>query len=140
MQAVPLQTARPPFAIMALSTPFILALLAAVTIAGITVLLLRRLPARRRHAMRELLDSADALEARLRAARAEIEAVVGDEAEDSIRDAMREMLRQRLWLRDYGKTASFEQLAEVRLSIDVARVRIEQQLLQIERARAPLVR
>ena len=125
---------------MALSTSFILALLAAVTIAGITVLLLRRLPARRRHAMRELLDSADALEARLRAARAEIEAVVGDEAEDSIRDAMREMLRQRLWLRDYGKTASFEQLAEVRLSIDVARARIEQQLLQIERARAPLVR
>lgn len=125
---------------MALNTPFIVALLAAVTIAGIAVLLLRRMPARRRHAMRELLDSADALEARLRAARAEIEAVVGDEAEDSIRDAMREMLRQRLWLRDYGKTASFEQLAEVRLSIDVARVRIEQQLLQIERARAPLVR
>lgn len=125
---------------MALNTPFIVALLAAVTIAGIAVLLLRRLPARRRHAMRELLDSADALEARLRAARAEIEAVVGDEAEDPIRDAMREMLRQRLWLRDYGKTASFEQLAEVRLSIDVARVRIEQQLLQIERARAPLAR
>ena len=140
MQAVPRQTARPPFAFMALNTPFIVALLAAVTIAGIAVLLLRRLPARRRHAMRELLDSADALEARLRAARTEIEAVVGDEAEDPIRDAMREMLRQRLWLRDYGKTASFEQLAEVRLSIDVARVRIEQQLLQIERARAPLAR
>ena len=107
---------------------------------GIAALLLRRVPAKRRHAMRELLDSADALEARLRVARAEIEAVIGDEAEDPIRDAMREMLRQRLWLRDHGKSASFEQLTEVRLSIDAARARIEQQLLQIERARAPLVR
>lgn len=108
--------------------------------AGIAAALLRRVPAKRRHAMRELLDSADALEARLRAARAEIEAVIGDEAEDPIRDAMREMLRQRLWLRDHGKSASFEQLTEVRMSIDAARARIEQQLLQIERARAPLVR
>lgn len=117
-----------------------LTLLLATVVAGIAALLLRRLPARRRHAMRELLDSADALEARLRAARAEIEAVVGDEADDPIRDAMREMLRQRLWLRDHGKSASFEQLTEVRVSIDVARARIEQQLLQIERARAPLLR
>jgi hypothetical protein len=117
-----------------------LTLLVAIALAGIAALLLRRVPAKRRHAMRQLLDSADALEARLRAARAEIEAVVGDEAEDPIRDAMREMLRQRLWLRDYGKSASFEQLTEVRASIDVARARIEQQLLQIERARAPLAR
>lgn len=117
-----------------------LTLLAAVAAAGIAVLLLRRVPAKRRQAMRELLDSADALEARLRVARAEIEAVIGDEVEDPIRDAMREMLRQRLWLRDHGKSASVDQLTEVRVSIDVARARIEQQLLQIERARAPLVR
>ncbi len=117
-----------------------LTLIMAVALAGVAVLLLRREPAKRRHAMRQLLDSADALEARLRAARAEIEAVVGDEVEDPIRDAMREMLRQRLWLRDHGKSASFEQLTEVRLSIDAARTLIEQQLLQIERARAPLVR
>lgn len=123
-----------------LMTLLMLTLLAAVAAAGIAVLLLRRVPAKRRHAMRALLDSADALEARLRAARAEIEAVIGDEAEDPIRDAMREMLRQRLWLRDHGKSASFDQLNEVRVSIDVARARIEQQLLQIERARAPLVR
>lgn len=138
-RALPRQTAGPPFAPTALTTPFILTLLAAV-VAGISALLLRRGPAKRRHAMRELLDSADALEARLRAARAEIEAVVGEDAEDPIRDAMREMLRQRLWLRDHGKSASLEQLTEVRVSIDVARARIEQQLLQIERARAPLGR
>lgn len=137
---VPRQTARPPFAFTALTTPFILTLFVAAAIAGIAALLLNRAPARRRHAMREVLDSADALEARLRAARAEIEAVVGDDAEDPVRDAMREMLRQRLWLRDHGKAASFEQLTEVRVSIDAARVRIDQQLAQIERARAALAR
>jgi len=117
-----------------------LALLTAAAIATIVVLLLGRAPARRRHAMRGVLDSADALEARLRAARAEIEAVVGDDAEDPVRDAMREMLRQRLWLRDHGKAASVDQLTEVRLSIDAARVLIDQQLAQIKRARAPLAR
>lgn len=88
--------------------------------------------------MRELLDAADALEARLRIARAEIAAVAGDHVEDPVRDAMREMLRQRLWLRDHGKGASLVQLIEVRASIDDARTRIEQQLSLIERARAPL--
>lgn len=125
---------------MALTITFILTLLAALAIAGVIAFLLRRAPAKRRRAMREVLDSADALEARLRAARAEIAAVVGDDIEDPVRDAMREMLRQRLWLRDHGKAASFEQLTEVRVTIDAARARIEQQLAQIERARAPLVR
>ena len=139
-RALSRQTAGPSFAPTALNTPFILVVLVAVATGAIVVLALRRAPARRRVAMRELLDSADALEARLRAARAEIEAVIGEDAEDPIRDAMREMLRQRLWLRDHGKAASVEQLTEVRVSIDIARARIEQQLLQIERARAPLVR
>lgn len=137
-RAVARQTAGPTLALTALTTPFILTLLVAIAIAGVAALLLRRAPARRRRAMLEVLDSADALEARLRAARAEIEAVVGDEAEDPVRDAMREMLRQRLWLRDHGKSASFEQLTEVRMTIDAARTRIEQQLAQIKRARAAL--
>ena len=124
----------------ALTTSFILTLLVAIAVVGGAALLLRRGPAERRRAMRGVLDSADALEARLRAARAEIEAVVGDDVEDPVRDAMREMLRQRLWLRDYGKAASVAQLIEVRISIDVARTRIEQQLAKIERARALLAR
>lgn len=124
---------------MVLTTPFLLTLLVAAVVVSAAALLLRRVPAKRRRAMRELLDSADALEARLRAARVEIAAVVGDDA-DPVRDAMREMLRQRLWLRDHGKSASFEQLTEVRVSIDAARTRIEQQLTQIQRARSPLAR
>lgn len=92
---------------------------------------------RRERAVRELLDAADILEARLRTARAEIEAVAGDDA-DPVRVAMREMLRQRLWLQQHGATASLAELDKVRASFDAARQRLDQQLAQIERARAPL--
>lgn len=98
----------------------------------------RRRGSRRQRAMRQLLDSADALEARLRLARSEIEAVAGDHIEDPVQDAMREMLRQRLWLREHGEQAQIDELQQVRASIDEARTRIEQQLLRIERARAPV--
>jgi hypothetical protein len=117
---------------------FIWILVAAGIVTLLAVLIRRRGPDRRARAMRELLDAADALESRLRVARAEIEAVAGEQGTDPVGDAMREMLRQRLWLRDYGRAASLAQLAEVRASIDDARSRIEAQLAQIERARAPL--
>ncbi|KRA20188.1 MULTISPECIES: hypothetical protein [unclassified Lysobacter] len=119
-------------------TTTLILLLAALAAAAVVAFGLRRGSGRHQRAVRELLDAADALEARLRTARAEIEAVAGDLTLDPVGDAMREMLRQRLWLRDHGNSASPEQLAEVRASIDAARGRIEQQLSQIERARAPL--
>lgn len=122
-----------------ISSPTILILIAAALAAtGAWLMLRRRRPTRRQRVVSDLLDAADALESRLRLARAEIEAVTGDEGADPVGDAMREMLRQRLWLRDHGRTASLDQLAEVRESIDVARRRIEQQLSRIERARAPM--
>ncbi len=97
-----------------------------------------RRPNRRERALRSVLDAADALESRLRLARAEIEAVTGGEGNDPVGEAMREMLRQRLWLRDHGSGASLAQLDEVRSSIDAARDRIDQQLSRIAQARAPL--
>ena len=119
------------------SPPLTLALL--LTVAALAAVALALAwgfgPGRRQRAMRELLDAADALEARLRTARAEIEAVAGDEGRDPVGEAMREMLRQRLWLRDHGRSASLNQLGEVRSSIDQARARIEQLLNQIEQAR-----
>lgn len=93
---------------------------------------------RHQQAMKAVLDAADAFEARLRTARREIEAVAGDEGEDPVREALHEMLRQRLWLQQHGPAASSSQLDSVRQSIDDARARIEQQLQRIERARAPL--
>lgn len=111
-------------------------LVAAGVVAAAVILFRQNAPRRRARAVRELLDAADALEARLRAARAEIEAVAGEHGPDPVGDAMREMLRQRLWLRDYGREASLEQLAEVRASIDAARGRIDAQLAKIAQARA----
>ncbi|MDR7098179.1 hypothetical protein J2X04_000526 [Lysobacter niabensis] len=111
-------------------------LLAAGIATLLAVLFRRRAPQRRARAVRDLLDAADALESRLRMARAEIAAVAGEQGPDPVGDAMREMLRQRLWLRDHGRDASLTQLAEVRASIDAARDRIDSQLAQIARARA----
>jgi hypothetical protein len=122
---------------MARLTRIVLLLLVAAVIAGVAVGLRRR-AGRRQRAMTQLLDAADALEERLRTARVEIEAIVGND-ENPVRDAMQEMLRQRLWLQQHGADASLDQLVTVRESIDFARVRIEQQLDQIERARAQLL-
>ena len=87
--------------------------------------------------MTSVLDAADALEARLRAGRAEIEAVTGD-SRNPVHEAMQEMLRQRLWLQQHGGQASLQELHTVRDSIEQASRRIDHQLLQVERARAPL--
>jgi hypothetical protein len=122
---------------MARLTRIALLLLVAAIVAGVAVALRRR-AAHRQRAMTQLLDAADALEERLRTARVEIEAIVGND-ENPVRDAMQEMLRQRLWLQQHGADASLDQLVTVRESIDFARVRIEQQLDQIERARAQLL-
>lgn len=115
----------------------ILVLLLIAAAAAAIVLALRKRGNRRQAVVSEVLDAADALEARLRAARSEIEAIAGSD-DNPVREAMHEMLRQRLWLQQHGQAASLEQLGAVRDSIDDARQRIDQQLLQIERARAPL--
>ena len=115
----------------------LLLLLAALVATALVVLLARRLGGRHHRAVGEVLDAADALEARLRLARAEIVAVAGDDQADPVGAAMREMLRQRLWLQEHGVNASVGELRSVRDSINAARQRIEHQLARIERARAP---
>jgi methyl-accepting chemotaxis protein len=116
--------------------PAITTLAAAITVAALALAWrVRRRDAPRQRAFTRLLDAADALEARLRTAKAEIEAITGDE-DESVRSALQEMLRQRLWLQQHGETASIQTLNELRASIDQARARIDQQLIQIERARA----
>ena len=117
-------------------TVIALSVLIVVVAAGLTAWLRHR-GGQRNRAMAELLDAADALEDRLRTARSEIEAIAGDE-HNPVREAMQEMLRQRLWLQQHGQAATLQQLDSVRASIDAARSSIDVQLLQIERARAPL--
>ncbi len=119
-------------------TPILVLLAAVVAILALALLVRRRRRGgERQRALGQLLDAADGLEARLRDARAEIEAIAGSDG-NPVRDAMQEMLRQRLWLQQHGGDASLDQLRSVRDSIEAARRRIEQQLVQIERARAPL--
>lgn len=117
------------------------AIFATATVAALLlIVLLRRRGGRmspHQRAVRDVLDAADALEDRLRTARAEIEAVAGEASADPVAEGLREMLRQRLWLRDHGADATPGQLADVRRAIDAARGRIDHQLARIEEARAP---
>ena len=113
--------------------PFVVAILAC---AGLwAAWRIRQRSQTRQRAIHQLLDAADALEARLRMARGEIEAVAGDH-ENPVQGAMRDLLRQRLWLRDHAADASLDQLRSVRGSLDAARGSLEQQLARIDRARA----
>ncbi len=95
---------------------------------------LRRGSGIRERAIRELLDAADALETRLRAAREEIEAIAGDQT-DPVRGAMQEILRQRLWLQEHAGDASLEHMQAVRDSLEAARAKLEGQLQRVDRAR-----
>ncbi|TBR07531.1 MAG: hypothetical protein EPO46_11190 [Lysobacter sp.] len=108
----------------------------AVILAFLVLRRARRLSPHQR-ALRDVLDAADALEDRLRIARTEITAVAGESGAAPVGDAMKEMLRQRLWLRDHGADATPQQLSGVRAAIDDARSRIEHQLQCIEQARSP---
>ena len=113
-------------------------LLLLVLAAGIALAMAWRIRQRshaRRQAIRAVLDAADALEARLRQARAEIEAIAGDDA-NPVRGAMQEILRQRLWLQDNAASADLAQLDAVRRSLDSARASLEQQLQRVSQARA----
>lgn len=117
--------------------PIFVLLAAVVAALALALLLRRRRGSERQRALGQLLDAADGLEARLRDARAEIEAIAGSDG-NPVREAMQEMLRQRLWLQQHGDDASLEQLHSVRDSIEAARRRIDQQLSQVERARAAM--
>ncbi len=114
----------------------LLPLLALLVVAfGLWAFMRTRRVGKRQLAIRRLLDAADALEIQLRAARSEIEAVAGDH-ENPVRQAMQDLLRQRLWLKENAETASLKQLDGVRQSLDAARTRIEAQLQQIDAARS----
>jgi hypothetical protein len=109
-------------------------LVAALALAATVVV--RRRSGTRRRAVARLLDAADRLETRLRTARAELEAVTGEDG--ATREALQEMLRQRLWLQQHGAAASVEQIDQVRQSMEDAGTRLEGQLSRIRAARAPL--
>ncbi|MFD0727374.1 hypothetical protein [Lysobacter brunescens] len=121
----------------AFSFPVVSAVFTIVIVGGLGLIwwMSRRTDPRQR-AVTELLDAADALESRLRTARAEIESITGGE-DETVRTALQEMLRQRLWLQQHGSTASLRKLQDMRASLDQARNRIDQQLTLVQQARGP---
>lgn len=119
-----------------LTYPVITALSALVLVVALVLIWRARRVHPRERALTRLLDAADALEARLRTARTEIEQVKGSE-DDSVRTALQEMLRQRLWVQQHGASASLRQIDDIRTSIEQAQARIDQQLERIAQARLP---
>lgn len=121
-------------------TEFTYPAITALSVLVLAVVLVLIWRARRVHprerALTRLLDAADALEARLRTARSEIEQVTGTE-DETVRTALQEMLRQRLWLQQHGDSASIRQIDDIRISIEQAQARIDQQLDRIAQARLP---
>lgn len=108
--------------------------LALALVAGFAAWRIRQRSRRRQRVVSGLLDAADALEARLRAARSEIEAIAG-EHRNPVRGAMQDILRQRLWLQDHAADADLEQLQAVRDALDQARANLDSQLHEIAQAR-----
>lgn len=82
---------------------------------------------RRRPALARVLDAADAFEAGLRLVRAR----TVQTGRDPVRDALQEMLRQRLWLQQQGDVADVVALETMRTSIEQAQARIDRQLAQL---------
>ncbi|MET0327905.1 MAG: hypothetical protein ABW163_03940 [Luteimonas sp.] len=112
--------------------PSIPSLLLAACVAAVIVLAWRRRVRRRHRAFARVLDAADAFEARLRVVRAQI----GQDEGDPVRDALQEMLRQRLWLQQHGAGADVVALDAMRDSIEQAQARVDRQLAQLALARA----
>lgn len=107
-------------------------LLLATLLATVIVLAWRHRARRRHRAYARVLDAADTFEARLRVARARI----GQKDGDPVRDALQEMLRQRLWLQQHGAGADVAALDALRDSIEQAQARIDRQLAQLALVRA----
>lgn len=119
-------------------SPGLIVLLVSAAFAAASLWLALRV--HRRHRRRQVaiggvLDAADALEERLRAARSELETVSAD-ADNPVLGAMQELLRQRLWLQQHAQSASLESLAQIRASLEEARRQIDTQLRRVDRARA----
>ena len=107
-------------------------LLLATLLSAAIVLAWRHRVRRRQRAYARVLDAADTFEARLRVARAQI----GQNHGDPVREALQEMLRQRLWLQQHGSSAHIAALDAVRESIEQAQARLDRQLAQLALVRA----
>ncbi len=126
-------------------------LIVALTVAtlAVAVLVYRLLQMRQRHdTLRGIMDSADALERELYACRDRIQtvqrwvstlpssltadALASLNLDPLVQKALRDLLQQRLWLRDNADHASMEKLREARQSLEKARLTLVENMAKLE--------
>ena len=103
-------------------------LLAIIALFAVSMALRNRRDRRRQATLRSTLDAADALESEIRAARSALKAAdLGTaSAEDALDSAMRDLLKQRLWLQSHAATANTEALDRVLQGLQAATRQMQQ--------------
>ncbi|MFO1494375.1 MAG: hypothetical protein U1F26_06935 [Lysobacterales bacterium] len=128
-------------------------LTAALVIATLVVgaLLWRLLSLRRRHdTLHRIMDSADALERELHACRQRMQtmhqwvstlpstlttqALASLNLDPLVQKALRDLLQQRLWLRDHGDTAPLAQLRQTEIDMERSRTTLAEHMRKLEAA------
>ncbi|KAA2285631.1 hypothetical protein [Arenimonas fontis] len=132
---------------------FTLLALAALALATVLILLIRR-GRRRDRSLERLLDLADEVEALLDRSQVRMQALhavvgrvpadIGAVAQASldgplpVREAKRDLLQHRLWIKHHGDAASQAELDAACEALDRARSRLAEQLADLEQAGAEL--
>jgi|CXWL01.1.fsa_nt_gi prefoldin subunit 5 len=135
------------------------ALIVALTVASLVVvaLVVRLYQMRQRHdTLRAIMDSADALERELYACRERMqtvqrwvstlpssitaEALASLNLDPLVQKALRDLLQQRLWLRDNADHAPMERLREARAVMERARTTLSENMAKLEAASEELAK
>ncbi len=106
----------------------LVAILCLAALATVVFLAERRRQQRRWGLLREVMDSADALESQLTRVRRQLDGVASaGHADAALRDVLHDLLRQRMWLQQHGMDARIAELEEVRSHLDAGRRRLDAQ-------------
>ncbi|WP_103075874.1 hypothetical protein [Solilutibacter silvestris] len=102
-----------------------MAIVAVVT----AILPVRRQRQRQRwNLLHEVMDSADALELQLTRVRRQLDGITSaGHADAALRDALHDLLRQRMWLQQHGMEAGIAELEAVRSRLDAGRRQLDAQ-------------
>ncbi len=107
---------------------FPIAILAVIALAVAIFVAQRRRQHQRWSLLREVMDSADALEMQLTRVRRQLDGVASaSQADAALRDALHDLLRQRMWLQQHGMNARIAELEAVRSRLDAGRQRLDAQ-------------
>lgn len=107
---------------------FPIVVLAVVALAVAIFVVQRRRMQQRWSLLREVMDSADALELQLTRVRRQLDGIASaDHADAALREVLHDLLRQRMWLQQHGMDARIAELETVRSHLDAGRRRLDAQ-------------